>query len=288
MKKFKYIFIEITNICNLACTFCPNTNRKFEFINIDNFNKILDEIKPYTDYIYLHIKGEPLLHPNLSSLLDIAYQKGFKVNITTNGTLLNKVKDELLNKPALRQINISLHSISGNNLKNYEEYLYDVIKVGKELSINNIYVSLRLWNLQDNNNIDNNQNEEILNIIADAFRIENIKSLAIKSKSIKLTNNIFLNQDQEFQWPSLDANEISENGFCYALRTHLGILVDGTTVPCCLDGEGIINLGNIYEKPFSEIINSKRAKAIYNGFSNNKAIEELCRKCGYRKIRLER
>ena len=124
MKKFKKFYIEITNVCNLSCSFCPQTKRSPEIMKFDVFNKILDEVKPYTDYLYFHVKGEPLLHPEIDKFLDISYEKGFMVNITTNGTLISKAKDKILMKPALRQVNFSLHSFDGNQShNNKEEYI---------------------------------------------------------------------------------------------------------------------------------------------------------------------
>ena len=108
MKRFKRVYIEITNVCNLSCNFCPKTMRKAHSMDVDSFKKILDQVKPYTDYLYLHLKGEPLLHPNLPEFLDLCAEREFKVNITTNGTLLRKMKDKIIKKPSIRQINISL------------------------------------------------------------------------------------------------------------------------------------------------------------------------------------
>lgn len=285
MKKYKKIYIEITNICNLACSFCPETKRAKNFMDVETFTHVLDEIKPYTDYIYLHVKGEPLLHPNLGELLDIAHLKGFKVNITTNGTLINKIKDNLIDKPAIRQINFSLHSLSGNTFKNEEDYLNNIINFSKGISTKGVYVALRLWNLTTNNSINmiNKRNESVLSIIEKEFNLPyKIQEKVEPSSSIKLAPNIYLNQDHEFQWPDLYASNLGEIGFCYGLRTHVGILVDGTVVPCCLDGEGINNLGNLNDNSFKEIIESKRAVSIHDGFSNRLAVEELCQKCGYR------
>ncbi|MCK9471335.1 MAG: radical SAM/SPASM domain-containing protein [Bacilli bacterium] len=281
MRKFKKIYIEITNICNLKCEFCPKTNREKEFMDLQTFSHILDEIKDYTNYIYLHIKGEPLLHPNLEEFLIIAENKGFKVNITTNGTLINKVKNILINKPGLRQINFSLHSINPDNY----ELLESIINFSKDVSNNGIYVNLRLWNLTLENELNklNNKNKVIVKILENAFSLPfKIEEKVNPNNSIKLANNIYLNQDHEFQWPDLEASNLGVTGFCYGLRTHLGILVDGTVVPCCLDGEGIINLGNIKLTSFKDIINSQRAKDIYDGFTRRQAIEELCKHCGYR------
>ncbi len=288
VKRFKKFYIEITNVCNLACEFCPQTNRKPQFMDIETFTKILDQIKPYTDYIYFHVKGEPLLHPKIDKFLDISYKKGFNVNITTNGTLINEVKDKIIKKPALRQVNFSLHSFDGNeDSKNKDGYINNIISFVKDtLENNDIFISLRLWNLDEDNatNLKKKRNAELLQIIEKEFQLPyKIQEKFTPGRGIKVCNKIYLNQDCEFQWPDLKANEDDGKGFCYGLRNQIAILVDGTVVPCCLDGEGVINLGNINETDFSKIIDSKRANNILDGFSRREAVEELCRKCGYRK-----
>ncbi len=288
MKKFKKFYIEITNVCNLACSFCPQTQRKGEFMKIETFNKILEQIKPYTDYIYFHVKGEPLLHPEIDKFLDLSYEKGFKVNITTNGTLINKVKDKLLPKPALRQINFSLHSFDGNEgSTNKDEYIKNIITFVKEaIYTTDVLISLRLWNLDKNNvtNLQRKINNHILEVIQQEFELPyKIEEKISPGRGIKISNKIYLNQDYEFQWPDLKAQEYAVEGFCYGLRNQMAILVDGTVVPCCLDGEGIINLGNIHESDFSQIVAGKRANNLFDGFSRREVVEELCRKCGYRK-----
>ncbi|MCY6960001.1 radical SAM/SPASM domain-containing protein [Clostridium brassicae] len=288
MKKFKKLYIEITNVCNLACKFCPQTKRKPEFMKVETFSKILDEIKPHGEYIYFHVKGEPLLHPEIDKFLDLSYKKGFKVNITTNGTLISKVKDKIIMKPALRQVNFSLHSFDGNEKsENKDEYIDNILSFVNEANKKtDILVSLRLWNLDKNNilNLQKKRNHELLEIIEKEFNLDyKIEEKILPGRGIKLSDKVYLNQDHEFKWPDLKEEEDDGKGFCYGLRNQIAILVDGTVVPCCLDGEGILNLGNINENHFSEIIESNRANNIFNGFSKREAVEELCRKCGYRK-----
>ncbi|MCB2287093.1 radical SAM protein [Clostridium algidicarnis] len=289
MMKFKKIYIEITNACNLACDFCPQTKRKAEFMDINKFSHILDEVKPYGEYVYFHVKGEPLLHKDIDKLLDLCDEKGFKANITTNGTLIKSMQDKLIGKPSLRQINISLHSFDGNHVENNKnQYIDDVISFIKDIrKTSNTLISLRLWNLDEDNatNIKKQRNREILSILEREFNLPyKIQEEINLSRGIKIAEGIFLNQDYEFEWPNLEAAEDKTNrGFCYGLKNQVGILVDGTVVPCCLDGEGIINLGNIYDMHFSKIIEGKRAVSIAEGFSNREVVEELCRKCGYRK-----
>ncbi|MCZ8512675.1 radical SAM/SPASM domain-containing protein [Paenibacillus filicis] len=287
MKTFKKVYIEITSVCNLACSFCPQTARAKNFIKLNTFNHILDQIKPHTNHIYLHVKGEPLLHPKIDELLDASHEKGFKVNITTNGTLIQKSKHKLLGKPALRQMNFSLHSFDGHEgSTDREGYLREILSFVREAAEHKIIFSFRLWNLTKDNatNLERSRNRATLEIIEKEFGLDyRIEEKVVPGSGVKIADRVYLNQDHEFEWPSLDAPEDDGVGFCYALRSQAAVLVDGTVVPCCLDGEGVINLGNVHTTPFSEIVEGERANNLYYGFSERKAVEELCRKCGYRK-----
>ncbi|MFJ8460728.1 MULTISPECIES: radical SAM/SPASM domain-containing protein [Lysinibacillus] len=286
MRTFKKVYIEITSVCNLACSFCPPTARAKGLIKVEQFNKILDEIRPHTKYIYLHVKGEPLLHPRIDQLLDAAHEKGFKVNITTNGTLIKKNREKILGKPALRQINFSLHSFDGHEgSENREKYLGDILDFVRAAREYNTIISYRLWNLQKDHvsDIAARRNRETLNILENEYNLDyRIEETVQPGKGVKIAKNIYLNQDHEFRWPSLLEPEDEGKGFCHALRSQAAILVDGTVVPCCLDGEGVINLGNVNEKSFTDIVQGERANNIVDGFSRREAVEELCRKCGYR------
>jgi radical SAM protein with 4Fe4S-binding SPASM domain len=288
LKEFKKCYIEITNVCNLACSFCPQTRRQPEFMEIETFSNILDQIKAHTNHIYFHVKGEPLLHPEIDKLLDISEEKGFQVHITTNGTLINEVKDKLIMKKALWQINFSLHSFDGNDETHpKEEYMNNILSFVKEaVKKSEVLISLRLWNLDENNtvNLAKKRNNELLEIIEKEFNLPyKIQENVSPGRGIKIADRVYLNQDYEFQWPDLNEEEDDGVGFCYGLRNQIAILVDGTVVPCCLDGEGVINLGNINTDHFTKLIESERANSIVEGFSRRVAVEELCRKCGYRK-----
>jgi radical SAM protein with 4Fe4S-binding SPASM domain len=288
MKRYKKIYVEITNVCNLSCSFCPKIKRSPQFMKIEVFNKILDEIKPYTDYINLHVKGEPLLHPDIDKFLDSCSDKGFKVNLTTNGTIIDKVKDKIIMKSSLRQINFSLHSFEGEKCsKEYDDYINNIISFAKEaVEKTNMIIALRLWNLTENNviNLTARKNYHITEAIEKAFDLPyKIAEKISSERGIKVYDRIYLNQDSEFEWPSLENQSYDVEGFCYALRNQAAILVDGMVIPCCLDGEGIINLGNITNMSFSEIVEGDRARSIFNGFSRREAVEELCKKCGYKR-----
>lgn len=284
MKKFKKVYVEITNVCNLSCNFCPKTSRKLKFMDKEGFEHIITKIKPYTDHIYFHLMGEPFLNEELKTFLDISKENQLKVNITTNGTLINEVKNILLNADALRQVNISLHSFEANEEKvDFNKYINNIVDFVKEAAEKtNIICSLRLWNLDTRYSANNTMNVDIFKLLEEEFEINCDLRESLKEKnSFKLRKNVYISMGEKFKWPSLKVEELGERAFCYGLRDQIGILVDGTVVPCCLDSDGSIPLGNIFENHLEEILNSKRAKDIYNGFSERKAVEELCKRCGF-------
>lgn len=274
MKKFKKIYIEITNVCNLNCSFCLNNKREKKFMSVSDFSHIIKEIKPYTDYVYLHVKGEPLLNPNLDLFLDICDSNKIKVNITTNGTLLKKNYEVLRKHKCLRQLNVSLHSENDN-----EDYLDDVFSVCKNLS-DSVYISYRLWTLNDLV-LDKTSTEVVEEIISSYKLSTEIVEKVYHDKQIKICENTYINKDNLFEWPNINSKRES-NGYCHGTIDHVGILVDGTVIPCCLDGEGIINLGNILSTSFGDILSSERFMLICDGFKKNLCNEELCKKCRFK------
>ena len=290
MKRINKVYVEITSVCNLACTFCPPTKRESQFISTQDFSDRLDQIKPFTDHVYLHVKGEPLLHPKIDQLLDIAAEKEIRVNMTTNGTLLAKNREKLIGKPALRQINFSLHSFYGHHgfdAIGVEDYVRGVVAFAKEItSQSKVFISFRLWNLEREKITDaeHARNRAILGVLEEAFGFqEPIDHRFVRGRGFRLAERIFLNQDYEFVWPDLDEDADDGKGFCHALRNQAAILANGTVVPCCLDGEGVIDLGNIQNQSFQEILEGERATRLYDGFSRREVVEELCRKCDYRR-----
>ena len=286
MNKFKKVYIEITNVCNLSCSFCPKTGRDKEFLSIERFKKILEEVKPYTKYIYFHLMGEPLLNRNLEKFLEISYNEGFKVNLTTNGTLIPKVKEVLLNAKALRQINISLHSFEANNnnilFTDYFNNVFDFVKEANENT--DIICAMRLWNM-DSSTLKG-QNDLNNDILAEMGRIlgyeGNLSEILERDNKVKIKDRMYLNGAEKFQWPAMNIEPLGDSGFCHGLRDHFGILVDGTVVPCCLDSNGSINLGNIFNESIEEIQKKERYKKLKKSFQDRKPCEALCKSCTFK------
>ena len=273
MKRFRKIYLEISNICNLNCSFCPGTKRPRKTMTDKEFRSLLPKLQPWTDFLYFHLMGEPLCHPLLYTFMELAHDAGFKVILTTNGTGLGDHADRLYKAKGLHKVNISLHAFEANDLNMpFERYLDGCFSFGKKAE-GNVLVSYRLWN---QGGMDT-KNEEILNTLKTYFP----NPWVDEGRGIRIGQRVYLEYGDKFDWPDLSAPMQSEKVFCYGLRDHIGILCDGTVVPCCLDHDGDVALGNLFTEELGEILTSSRAKAIYDGFSSGNPSEELCRRCGY-------
>lgn len=267
---YKKIYLEITNVCNIDCSFCHKTKRKKHFLSEEEFTLLAAKIKKHTDYLYFHLMGEPLLHPHAGKFLDIAAALGFKVTIVTNGVLIKEKENELLGR-SLYKITFSLHSYEANRLEiSLSEYLYNIINFCKKAEKDGTICVLRLWN----DGGDNMLNQKITDILKQHF------TFTENSRGYSLSEKVYLESAQKFIWPDKEAPTQNVH-FCMGLRDHIGVLCDGSVVPCCLDADGEITLGNLLKEELSDIISTSRAKNIYNGFSEKRCAEELCRRCGY-------
>jgi len=268
--RFKKIYIEITNACNLNCQFCIKNQRKINYITLENYKHIINKIKDYTKEIYLHILGEPLLHPNIIDFINYANKKNLLVNITTNGYLINNLK----NNNKIHRLNISLHSYNETynlDLNTYLENIFNTIDKIKDKT----FISLRLW-------VNNKNTEYILKYLNNRYNC-NINKLENNTK-IKISSNLIIDTFHEFIWPDLNNNYYNEKGKCKGLIDHIGILSNGTIIPCCLDSLGNINLGNIYNEELKEILNKEIVKEMIEGFKKGYKCQELCKHCSFLEI----
>ena len=265
-------YLEITNICNLNCLFCPKTDRKKGRLTLEEFNTLTDRLQGEIQFLYFHLMGEPMMHPLLPRFIEKARAKGFVPVITTNGTLLSQAEEVIEAKPY--KIQISLHSHEGNKKEDAAEYIENVMQFATKAASRGIVIVLRFWN----HGGYESTNEALTSLISRYIPTPWKK----QSNGWKLADNIYLEYDKMFEWPDAARDEYDEEKiFCYALRNQIGVLVDGTVVPCCLDHAGEIALGNLFHTPLQEIIASPRAQAIYRGFTRHTAVEPLCRRCGY-------
>ena len=272
----KRAYVEITNVCNLQCSFCPGTKRAKRFLPPEEFRALAEKLRPHVSYLYLHVMGEPLLHPRLKEILQIAAELGLRVCITTNGTLLPEASGLLLSAPAPHKLSVSLHSAEGNGAGDLTGYLTGVWDYAARAAQAGTICALRLWNIGG----ADARNGEILAFLEARLGAPPLSMPQPRAGSWRLGERLYLEQAERFDWPDLGAPE-TDTKFCLGLRDQVAVLVDGTVVPCCLDHEGDIPLGNLLEQDLEDILNAPRARAVYRGFSQGKPAEDLCRRCGF-------
>ncbi|MEG1581738.1 MAG: SPASM domain-containing protein [Clostridia bacterium] len=279
-KRLKRVYIEITNICNMNCSFCPKNKRDKKFMTPNEFEFIARQVSEFTDNIYLHVMGEPLLSPYLKAILEISKKYNLFVNLVTNGTLINEKKDILLASNSFKKVTISLHSFEANILtKPLEDYLSSCSAFANKMS-QTTNVELRMWNLSNEENAKNKLNCEVIGYFKNRFNYTG-DITPLSKCNFKLKKNIYLMFAEKFDWPALDGQFYGDKGYCYALKEQVAILVSGDVVPCCLDNDGQMILGNIFETKFEDIIECDRAKNIIMGFRNLNRVESLCRHCEF-------
>ena len=269
---YSKVYVEITNICNMNCSFCHGHSRHARRMNEAEFACVLDKLDGQTKYIYYHLMGEPLSHPLLPDFIRMATERGFKSVITTNGTLLKKRGAELITA-APHKVSVSLHSFEGDDRAEHERYLSETAEFAEAASKAGIIVVFRLWN----KGYDGGKNDDVYEFLRSRIEGEWVEN----TRGIRIHDKLHLEWGDRFEWPDKEAPLQGDEVFCYGLRDHFGILCDGSVVPCCLDSDGEITLGNIFEQSAEEILASPRAEAMVQGFECRTASEELCRRCGY-------
>ena len=272
MNKYSRVYVEITNICNRSCSFCPGTKREKKSMSFDEFKTVANALVGITDYIYFHVMGEPLTHKLLPDFIAYATGLGFKCAVTTNGTLVKSRGDELI-KSGVYKVNLSVHSFEEGEDDEYNRYINELCEFADAASNSGVLTVLRLWN----KGFDDGRNDRTLEILKEKL----LGEWKWGARGARIRHKLHLEYGDRFEWPDKDAALGSDSVFCYGLRDHFGILSNGTVIPCCLDREGVINLGNVFEKPLAEILESERAKNMLRGFDCRKATEDLCRRCGY-------
>lgn len=284
-------YIEITNTCNLDCHFCPKHHRKRRQLSEEEFDLLTDRVRGKVCFLYFHLMGEPLLHPLLPQFVTMAREKGFKTVLTSNGTLLHRAMALLDTLP--HKIQLSLHSHESNARGELSEYMDQVMRFSTQAAGKGTCMVLRLWN---QGGMDR-ENEEVMRLIEKYVP----KPCKERPDGFRLCDNLYLEFDRKFEWPGgggkaasdeSDGKQEESDGkleaspskskqeyFCKALIKQIGVLSDGSLVPCCLDHDGDVILGNLFHQSLEEILASPRAQALVEGFRHHAATEPLCQSC---------
>ena len=274
------VYVEIGNICNLSCSFCPKTKRAPRQMSKDEFRTVCERIAGLTENVYLHVMGEPLLHPELAEIIDIAAEHSLQVHITTNGTLLPRAGDALIARAEkIARVSISLHAPEGNGREEtISDYVSASISFAKRFSESGGFSVFRLWNLDSNEAEGKNSLNQF---IESELHRHYPDEWTPRYSGFRMAERTFIEYDGVFTWPSESCADEVSFGTCHALRSQAAILADGTVVPCCLDSEGNMPLGNIFEASLGDILKSSKAQEIKVGFERGKYVSELCKRCTF-------
>ena len=301
------VYIEITDVCNLNCSFCPcgkanssasshSTNKPREFMSTELFERCLTESATVAENVYFHVLGEPTLHPGFGLYLKKLEATPLKLNLTTNGTKIARTGKLILASPAVRQVNFSTHAYAELPQDDATRHLQDVLDFCKMANAirPDLYINLRLWNVGDY--ASDAWNRTLLAKVNETFGNDSdntesgtqisLEHFCSRHKSFNVTGRIYLHQDSRFEWPELDErrktrDERIATGTCRALDTHVAILHDGRVVACCLDHSGQITLGRIQEQNLAEILESPAAKSLREGFEKHELRLPLCQSCSF-------
>jgi len=291
MAKLQKIHIEITNVCNLKCSFCPSVDRDARFMAPAAFEQVLLKVKDHSQWVCLHLMGEPTAHPQFAEIVERCHFYQKKVYLVTNGLLMPRHTALLQGQGFFHQINFSLQSYWDNFPdRDIKPYLESLLQVSNLVFQNepHVYVNFRFWDRGHESEKSKQAIQYILehyNLNLDVERLLAGEHFDQNRKRFLLAPRHYLHFDQRFAWPSKQSNpDYGLRGRCQALKTHAGVLVDGTVVPCCLDSEGELALGHLLENQassFSEILGGRRAQNLRHGFTQGRRLEDLCRHCDF-------
>jgi len=249
------------------------------------FESVVLQAKAFTREIACHVVGDPLTLGNLREYLDVLHRHQMRAILTTSGYFMKKHTTETLFHPALKQINISLNAFNKNDTRiSFEQYMEPILALvhQKVQMKKEIFINLRIWNL-DEVMSEAVFNQKLFRLLEKEFDCTlDLQSLnPQENKSLRLVHKVRLHFDHYFEWPSLE-NPLYGHGSCQGLDSHIGILANGDVVPCCLDSEGVMLLGNLTQSSLEAILQTKRAQAMRKGFSQGVCSEEMCLRCAYK------
>lgn len=294
----KSVYIEITDACNLRCSFCPSSDCRDEagsgkshnFMSSTLFKQcITGAVEAGIENVYLHVLGEPTLHPGFALFLKEIKTAGLSLTLVTNGTTIARTAHHILNSPAVRQVNFSTHAyaeLPPDEARGHLENVLDFCRIALAARPD-MYVNLRLWNVGDNDS--QGWNRYMLERIRDTFGVDlQLGNFCSRHKSFPIAGRLYLHEDSRFEWPKIspqaeDSRDPQQivRGTCHALDTHVAILHDGRVVACCLDYSGQITLGNIADQSLIEILGSPTARNLREGFKKHELRHPFCQSCSY-------
>ncbi|MDO4662942.1 MAG: SPASM domain-containing protein [Tissierellia bacterium] len=268
INKITDAYLHLTLNCNLKCEYCYQRNNlnKFKYLELSSWKKILRILKEEgTERINL-TGGEPLIYEDIGKLIAYAFKLGFKINLLTNGMLLN-YKDDFYKY--IDNIIISLDSldISLRNGLNTDKVLSNIVGLHERQVCNVIVRSVYLKGSED-------KSEELRKYL-EKLDIDHIGAMFMPYHS----NEIRLIPDYN-KYDLIDDDCISSG--CGAGSSIVAIDPTGNVYPCQILMFPELKITNILNKNWKEEFKTNKINNEMNNF--NKLEYKECSECNYNNI----
>lgn len=266
-----YLVIEPTNLCNLRCIACPTgtnkLNRLARSMSLQEFKKIVDEVRSYIAHIDLWNLGEPFLHKDILQMVRYATESGIRIRICTNGTFFKDIEYcKYVVKSGLYYLIICL---DGADHETYNKYrkgadFSAVIKgfeliyqAKKELKSRKPIVELQFIVMKHNEHQRQMMLEMSGKLHADVYREKAVGIGFDGSDFQKVAKEIFP-RDTSFnrnyvEKDGLFVNEVAVPNSCSSIEYYTVINSNGDVTPCCSDLASFHIMGNIFRDDLRDI-----------------------------------
>lgn len=277
----KIFAVETVLGCELKCPECAVgggfTTRQRGMMSFDDFRIIADKIKPFCEYLYLHIWGEPMLNKDIFKMIE--YASTFtRTNISTNGNSINDIKASQLITSGVSTIIVS---IDGVTQEVYEQYR---IKGSVAIALDALR-QLQHYNCRLDQPVQiipqfivMKHNEHEMDKFADVCSrlglTPSFKAPYFRTNKYKATNGY---RRQRYSNITTLRNAMSK---CESIKNGtFNILLDGSVVACCHDYDKFTCFGNIYKESVMEIWHKASFKMFRHNIVNKNAPEFCLQRC---------
>jgi MoaA/NifB/PqqE/SkfB family radical SAM enzyme len=288
------VIIDITNICNLKCPLCPTgmgiTDRPKGSMSVDEFERIIDQLKGRTFAVHLYNWGEPLLLGNLHEYCNVAARKGFVVSVSSNLTMkLEDTKIEAMITSGLDRIIVSFDGVNsesyekyriGGNYARLRENLEKFVSIRKKARQK--YPLLVLQMVRHTGNQDNIRflRDAACDLGVDGYQIVDVLLPFGQGENKELIDKWITPDRLRNQKTPFDVRENELNAPCEHLWKYPVINSDSTMSPCCFVYSIRDDFAELKQQSFADAWNSAnylRARSAFRRKSEDGYLP--CYKC---------
>lgn len=253
--------IEVTNRCNLNCVICSRrySSRPQGLMDMTLFAKIINEIKHSSRFTWLHLLGEPLLHPHIAEMIKLCKENGMKVGISTNATLLNEQRAKKILESGLDSCILAFDGVNketyeqvrtGGVYETVEKNILNFLKLKKELKKEKPWTVIQT--------VEINLTESEIGAFKKKWKDSDVNEILVR----KYSTSAGQIEDKDFvakpQHQYIPKQKLSRPP-CFLLWNSAVIFWNGDVSVCCHDCvNGKLVFGNLKDDDLKTIWNSPK------------------------------